>query len=185
MNVVLVGFRGAGKSSVGKTLADRLGREFIDCDAHIETRTGKTVREIFEKDGETRFRAIESEAIAELAKLDGKVIATGGGAALKYKNVQALKRNGTIVFLEVAADTAFGRLNADASTAARRPPLTDQDPYTEVRRQIEFRTPYYRSAADVTVGTDGKRVEDVVGEVLVHLRERGFEERQDQDGALA
>jgi len=185
MNVILTGFRCSGKSSVGKTLAARLGREFIDSDEFIERQTGLPIREIFERHGESHFRVIESQAIAELAKLDGKVIATGGGAVLKHKNMQALKRNGVVVHLGVSADAAFERMREDPSTAARRPPLTGQDPYLEIREQIEFRKSYYQASADVTVATDGKKVEDVVGEILAHLKERGFEERQDMDAAPA
>jgi len=98
MNVVLVGFRGSGKSTIGKLLSERTGREFIDCDDFIEKRTNLTIREIFERHGESHFRTLESEAIAELAKLDGKIVATGGGAVLKYQNMQVFKRAGGLVF---------------------------------------------------------------------------------------
>jgi shikimate kinase len=185
MNVVLIGFRCAGKSSVGKSLADKLAREFVDCDEYIERKTQLSIREIFEKWGESHFRSLESEAIAELAKLDGKIIATGGGAVLKHKNIQVLKRHGTIFYLEVTPEASFERMQADASTRERRPSLTDKDPLTEIREQIEFRQPYYREGADFTVLTDGKKVEDVVTEILARLKRRGHEERQDMDEAPA
>ncbi len=187
MNVVLTGFRGSGKTTVGKALAERLGREFIDCDEYIEKQTGLTIREIFERHGESRFRTIESEAIVELARLDGKVIATGGGAVLKYQNIQILKRQGrgVVFFLEVGAETAFGRIQADPATRARRPPLTEKDPLTEVRGQIEFRRPYYMKGADHTVAVDGRKAEEVVEAILAHLKERRVEERDDLDEATA
>ncbi|MFN3484252.1 MAG: shikimate kinase [Planctomycetota bacterium] len=190
MNVVLIGFRGSGKTTVGKALAARLGREFIDCDEYIERKTQLSIREIFERWGESHFRNLESEAIAELAKLDGKVIATGGGAVLRYKNIQILKRNGKIFHLEVSPETAFRRIEADGSTRQRRPALTDKDPFTEIREQIELRRPYYHQGADVTVATDDRPVEEIVREILRHLGaplpgERPDEESQGMDEATA
>jgi shikimate kinase len=174
MNVVLIGFRGSGKSTVGRALAERLGREFIDCDDVLEKRAGISIREIFEKMGESHFRTLESQIIGEVSALDGKVVATGGGAALKYQNMQVFKRNGgRIFFLEVGPETAFRRIQADASSRTRRPALTDQDPMTEVKEQIEFRRPYYVNGADVVVAADGKSVEDLVKEIL---RDLGIDE---------
>lgn len=185
MNVILTGFRCSGKTSVGRELAARLGREFIDCDAFIERQTGLSIREIFERHGESHFRVIESQALAELAKLDGKVIATGGGAVLKHKNMQALKRNGIVFHLEVAAETAFRRMQAASAGPERRPPAEGRDPFAEIQEQVEFRKPYYAESADLAIATDGKRLEDVVAEILAHLKDRGFPERSDMDAAPA
>lgn len=187
MNVVLIGFRGSGKSTVGKALSDRLGQEFIDCDAWIEKRTGLTIKEIFERHGESHFRTLESQAIGELSAMDGKVIATGGGAALKYQNMQVFKRNGgKIFFLEVGPETAFRRIQEDATSRSRRPALTEKDPLTEVKEQIELRRPYYLKGADVTISTDGIKIDDIVVEILKHIRETGPDdrpERRDHDPA--
>jgi shikimate kinase len=187
MNVVLIGFRGSGKSTVGKALSDRLGREFIDCDAWIEKRTGLTIKEIFERHGESHFRTLESQAIGELSAMDGKVIATGGGAALKYQNMQVFKRNGgKIFFLEVGPETAFRRIQEDATTRSRRPALTEKDPFTEVKEQIELRKPYYEKGADVTIATDGVAIEEIVLAILKHIQEAGPDdrgERRDHDPA--
>jgi shikimate kinase len=181
MNVVLIGFRGSGKSTVGKALAERLGREFIDCDAWIEKHTELSIREIFEKHGESHFRTLESKAISELSAMDGKVIATGGGAALKYQNMQVFKRNGgKIFFLEVGAETAFARIQGDESTRSRRPALTEKDPFTEVKEQIEIRRPYYLKGADVTVETDARPIDDVVKEILIHVQEKGPDDRPER-----
>ncbi len=185
MNVILIGFRCSGKTSVGTALAARLGREFVDCDDYIERRTGLPVKEIFERHGESRFRVIESRAIAELSKLDGKVIATGGGAVLKHKNIQALKRNGIVFHLEVSAGTAYSRMEGNPPGSARRPPPAGMDPFAEVCRQLDVRMPYYLGGADVTIRAEGKRVEEVVNEIMAHLKERGFGERQDMDASPA
>ena len=178
MNVILIGFRGSGKTTVGKALAERLGLEFIDCDARIEQQAGVTIREIFEKHGETHFRTLESQALADLAKLDGRVIATGGGAPLKYQNMQVFKRQDSrIFFLEVGPETAFARIQADGTSRERRPALTEKDPLTEVKEQIEFRRPYYLKGADQTVTTEGRSAEEVVKEILLHLGTTGTDPR--------
>ena len=187
MNVILIGFRGSGKSTIGKALSDRLKWEFIDCDAWIEKHTELTIKEIFEKHGESHFRTLESQAIGEISAMDGKVIATGGGAALKYQNMQVFKRNGgKIFFLEVGAETAFNRIQGDEANRSRRPALTEKDPFTEVKEQIELRRPYYLKGADVTIPTDGKTLEETVLEILKHIQEEGTDdrpERRDHDPA--
>jgi len=181
MNVVLIGFRGSGKTTIGKAVAERLGREFIDCDDWIERHTELTIKEIFEKHGESHFRTLESQAIGELSAMDGKVIATGGGAALKYQNMQVFKRNGgRIFFLEVGAETAFARIQGDETSRLRRPALTDKDPYTEVKEQIELRRPYYLKGADVTIATDGRSIDDVVKDILQHVQEEGPDDRPER-----
>lgn len=179
MNVVLIGFRGSGKSTVGRLLGERLRRDFIDCDDFIEKRTQLTIREIFERHGESHFRALESEAIAELSKLDGKIVATGGGAVLKYQNMQVFKRaGGRVFFLQVSPETAYERIQADPATRSRRPALSDKDPFTEIREQITLRAPYYLQAADVVVPADARSVADVVEDIVRHLAGGGHEERE-------
>lgn len=179
MNVVLIGFRGSGKSTVGQLLGERLKREFIDCDDFIEKRTHLTIREIFERHGESHFRTLESEAIAELAKLDGKIVATGGGAVLKYQNMQVFKRaGGLVIFLRISPQTAYERIQGDPASRSRRPALTDKDPFTEIHEQIELRSPYYLQAADLVVPADGRSAAEVVEEIVRHLAGGGHEERE-------
>ena len=186
MNVVLIGYRGAGKTTVGRALAERLSCEFIDCDEYIERRTQLSIREIFERFGESHFRSLENQAIAELAKLEGKVIATGGGAVLRYKNMQVLKRHGGKVFwLDVGVETAVERIQADGTTRERRPALTGKDPATEVREQLEFRRPYYVKGAHFAVKADGRGVEEIVKEIVQHLDDQVPPEPDDKDEALA
>jgi shikimate kinase len=180
MNVVLIGFRGSGKSTVGRELAARMKAEFIDCDELIEKRTGVSIAELFEKQGESHFRTLESQLIIELAALDGKVIATGGGAVLKYQNMQCFKRAGAkVYFLDVGAQTAFRRIQGDAENRSRRPALTPKDPFTEVREQIELRRSYYLNGADATVPVDERPVEGIVKEILGHL---GIKEEEPPPG---
>lgn len=173
MNIILVGFRCAGKTTAGKLLAERLARDFIDTDDHIERETQMTIRQIFDTRGESYFRLLESNTLSELAKLDGKVIATGGGAVLKYKNMCHLRRNGVVIFLDVDPDVAHERILKDKAARNKRPPLTAKDLHTEIREQIVFRKPYYLKTADFEVDTSKKPVEKVVEEITILLKKRG------------
>jgi shikimate kinase len=168
MNVVLVGYRGSGKSTVAQRLGEKLGRPNHDSDAYIEQKTNLSIAEIFAKCGESYFRDLESQALETLMKLDGIVLATGGGAVLRYKNIQVLQRNGLVVYLRVTPEEAFKRLVKDPKSARTRPPLTDQDLLTEIRETIRLRAHYYEQAAHATVDVDGRDVEAVLRQI-VHL----------------
>lgn len=174
MNIVLIGFRCAGKTTVGKILADKLSMPFIDCDAYIERREEMSIKDIFDQSGESHFRLIESDALANIAKMDGKVIATGGGVVLRYKNIRNLKRNGLIIFLEVDSKTATERIKLDPTTKKRRPKFTQLDLDTEIREQMELRKDYYRQAADIIVRTTDRETGAIAEEILMELRNRGI-----------
>ena len=166
MNIVLIGFRGTGKSTVGRLLAKRLERDFIDSDKHIESSTGKTIKSIFEDDGEEGFRKIEADVIAELSKEDNKVISAGGGAVLKDDNVRNLKDNGFLVLLEATPEIIHSRIAQDKKTTQQRPSLTDKKPLDEIKHLIEQRKPVYKNAADHTINTSYASCEDVVYEII-------------------
>lgn len=173
MNIVLIGFRCTGKTSVGKALGERLRREFVDSDLYLERKTGMNITQIFQSKGESSFRQIESETLNELSKLDGKVIAAGGGAVLWYKNIRNLKRNGLLFLLECDCDTIWQRFQADPRTPTQRPPLTRLDDVRrEIQEQFEIRAPYYQKAADHVVDTSTLGVDDVVRQILRHLEDR-------------
>ncbi|OGL45366.1 MAG: hypothetical protein A2W05_11645 [Candidatus Schekmanbacteria bacterium RBG_16_38_10] len=172
MNIVLIGFRCSGKTTIGKMLSDRLSMGFIDADERIEKKCDMTIREIFQTKGESHFRLLESDILGDLEKLDGKIIATGGGAVLKYKNMQGLKRNGVIILLDVEPDVAYERIKRDKATRKNRPPLTDKNLLTEINEQIELRRPYYRNVADFVVKTSEKPVEDIVSDIIKILKNK-------------
>ena len=166
MNIVLIGFRGTGKSTVGRLLAKRLERDFIDSDKQIEISTEKTIKSIFEEDGEEGFRKIEAGTIAELSKADNKVISAGGGAVLKGDNVRNLKDNGFLVLLEATPEIIHNRIEQDEKTTQQRPSLTDKKPLDEIKHLIEQREHAYKSAADFTINTSYVSCEDVVNEII-------------------
>jgi shikimate kinase len=174
MNIVLIGFRGVGKTTIGKMLARHLGMEFIDADESIERRYGCTVTDIFQKGTESLFRLLESDVINELSKLDTRVIAAGGGAVLKYKNIHNLKRHGFMVLLEADADTIYRRITKDDKTSIRRPRLTGNDLYSEIKELTELRAHYYHSAADCIIDTSNKSAHNIIDEIMHILKQQGY-----------
>ncbi|MFH0887652.1 MAG: shikimate kinase [Planctomycetota bacterium] len=174
MNIVLIGFRGTGKTNVGRLLAKRLKWNFIDADEFIERRYGFMIAELFEKQGESSFRLLESDIINELGKLDSHVIAAGGGAVLKYKNVKNLKRNGIVFLLEADCDTVYQRIIKDDKTGKTRPRLTAENLYDEIKSLMEFRKPYYKQACDHIINTSNATLDDVVNEICEILRSKAI-----------
>ena len=150
-NIVLCGFMGCGKSTIGKLLAAQTDREFIDMDTFIEQQEQRSITTIFEQNGEAEFRRLEHAACVTLGTRDGLVIATGGGAVLREDNVAALTQNGTIVFLDVSEDTVLTRLQHDTS----RPLLQRADKAEAVHALLTQRHPLYTRAASLTVDANG------------------------------
>ncbi len=162
-HLVLVGLMGVGKSTVARTLAERLGRGLVDTDSAIEARTGRTVREIFTADGESAFRDLETATLVEaLEDLEPVVIAAGGGAVLREENRVALQRSGARV-VWLCADP--GGLVDRVRSGGHRPAL-DGDPAGTLRRMHETRETLYREVADLIVSVDGRSVGDVVEAIL-------------------
>ncbi len=163
-SIVLCGFMGSGKSTVGKLLAEKLGRTFTDMDTYIESKANMTVSEIFSRFGEETFRKMETEAAEDLAEKPGQVIAAGGGTLLNPQNVSIFKRNSLVVLLDAPLSVIRERLKADTS----RPLLNRPDRDKAMQKLYESRMPLYRSAADVTVfaGNPPLRVvEDLLKEI--------------------
>ncbi|MBI9082157.1 MAG: shikimate kinase [Desulfobacterales bacterium] len=169
-NLYLIGFRCTGKTSVGKTLAQILGRPFTDADRALEEHACATVARIVARDGWSVFRKMEKEVLARLAGMDGQIVATGGGVVIDLQNRAVLKQSGTTVWLRASAETILSRMGADAQTGSLRPALTDKGLEEEVRDTLARRKPLYAEAADLTVDTDGKTIETVCNLVLAELR---------------
>jgi shikimate kinase len=165
-NVVLIGFMGAGKSTVGRLLARRLGRCFVETDDMITAKEGCSIPEIFTRHGEARFRALEEEALALLRLKGGDVIATGGGLPCHPGRSEALRAVGTVVWLTGEFDALYER----ARRQGERPMLAGRS-REEILALYRSRLPFY-AQADLTVSTDGRGADQVAAEVLAALRTR-------------
>jgi shikimate kinase len=167
-NIYLVGPMGAGKTAVGRQLADKLGLEFHDSDQEIEQRTGVDIPYIFEKEGEQGFRERERDVIADLTSLEGIVLATGGGAVLDSRNRARLRETGTIVYLDTSVEQQLRRTNRSTT----RPLLMTGNRRAVLKKLREDREPLYRELADIEVDTSGKRVSLVVAIIYRELLDR-------------
>ena len=165
-NIVLIGFMGTGKTAVGRCLASRLGRSFVDTDAMIEARAGRTIARIFAEDGEAAFRALEAAAVEEAGASRGAVIATGGGVPLRAENMRRLRGRGVIVALTAAPQAILARVGASGDR-----PLLGADPEAAVRRLLAKRGAAYRDA-DLVVDTSDAAAEEVADVVLTFMADR-------------
>ena len=169
MNIVLIGYRGTGKSTVGKVLAAKLGRELISTDREIVKRAGRSIPEIVAEHGWEHFRDLESDVCRDLGGRDNLVIDTGGGAILRPQNVAVFKQHGTLFWLTATVETIVSRIGHDS----QRPSLTGTKTFVEeIHEVLEERTPKYQAAADHVIPTDGRSIKELVGS-LCSLLESG------------
>jgi shikimate kinase len=168
-HVALVGLPGSGKSTIGRQLARRLGRPFIDTDQLIEQRVGLSIREFFEREGEESFRDLEQSVIDELTLGEPCVLSTGGGAVLRPANRQHLKQRTQAVYLHSAPEEVFRRLRHDRN----RPLLQVPDPLARLRELYALRDPLYRESARFVVETGRPSVAALVNMVVMQLELAG------------
>lgn len=167
MNLVLIGYRGTGKSSVGKILARRLGRELVSTDAEIVRRADRPIPDIVAQDGWDRFRDLESEVCRDLSGKDNLIIDTGGGAILRPQNVASLKAGGILFWLTAEVSTIASRIGGDT----QRPSLTGVKSFTEeIEDVLREREPKYAAAADHVIPTDGRGLTEVVDDILARFQ---------------
>ncbi len=162
-SVALIGFMGTGKTTVGKRLARRLGFRFVDSDSEIERRTGVSVREIFQEQGEATFRSLESDAIAALAAQSDQVISTGGGTVLWPANADLLRTNCLVVWLTASPSVILKRVG----NAETRPLLANAlDPSAHIRQLMEARARLYEATAHLRVDTTDRKPDAIVEEIV-------------------
>ncbi|MCL6505363.1 MAG: shikimate kinase [Pirellulales bacterium] len=165
MVLSLIGYRGSGKSTVARLLASAWDWPWQDADAAIEALAGQSIAMIFAEHGEAAFRELETRVLRELVRQDRLVLAAGGGAVLRPENRELLRAAGKVAWLRADAATLLARLEADAASTLRRPPLTDLAPAEEIAILLSQREPLYRQCADVVVETAGKPAERVAAEL--------------------
>ena len=164
-SLFLTGPMGAGKSTIGRQLAKQLKRPFHDSDHEIENRTGVDIPLIFELEGEAGFRKREAVVIDDLTQLPGIILATGGGAILDPQNRRHLADRGTVIYLHASVDQQLKRTGRDRN----RPLLQTGDPRGALEALLAKREPLYREIADLEIDTDGRRVQEVVRQILDYL----------------
>ncbi len=167
-NIALIGFMGVGKSTVGKLLAARLGKKFIEVDTEIEQQSGKSIPQIFQEKGEIGFRELEIETIKEISRQEKQVIACGGGAVLNKINIDRLKQDAVIIWLTASPDSILKRthLNSD-----ERPVLKGINDIQSLESLMQFRLPYYERSADMKIETTKLDLSTVVEQIIVQLKD--------------
>ncbi len=170
-SVALIGFMAAGKTAVGRYLAERLDKRLVELDSLIEHRAGKSIAEIFQ-DGEVAFRQLEIETTREVAANGNQVIACGGGIVLNKINIDRLKEEAVVVYLVASAEAILERVSADSTV---RPLLENRDKALTIRELLKLRQPFYERAADIKIDTSGLDIKSTAEEVLARLKEyEGF-----------
>jgi shikimate kinase len=169
MPLTLIGYRATGKTTLARLLAERLGWDWIDADVEIEQRAGKSIARIFAEDGEPAFRDLEARVVAELLKRDRLVLAAGGGAPMRPETRRAMREAGKVVWLTARPETIHARMSGDATTAGRRPSLTDRSALDEIVHLLAKREPIYRETADLEVDTENQTPEELAAEILRRL----------------
>jgi shikimate kinase len=168
MSIILIGYRGSGKTTVGRLLAERLKWPFVDADERIVAAAGQSIKEIFETGGEARFRELESAALQEIVTLKNHVLSLGGGAILAQQNRDSIAGSGhTIVYLHADPAELHRRIHADTATAANRPALTKLGGgIDEIRSVLAAREPIYRQVMTAEIDVTRKSPKDVVEEIV-------------------
>ncbi len=165
-NVILIGFMGCGKTTVGLRLSYRLQRTVIDTDKEIEKEEKRTIAEIFAAEGEAYFRARETDCLRKLKEsANSQIISVGGGLPLREENRALLHELGQVVYLRAEGSTIYDRVKGDTT----RPLLQGGDPLAKIETLLRERDPYYRAAADVVITVDGKSFSEILDEIEEQL----------------
>ncbi len=162
-NIILIGFMGCGKTSVGIRLSYRMKRTMVDTDKWIEKKQKMTITDIFDTYGEDTFRRMETECLKELIQAaDGQIISVGGGLPVREENHRLLRKLGRVIYLKVTPETVYLRLKDDTS----RPLLQVEDPLDQICSLMEKRAPVYEACADVIVEASELSFEEIISQIL-------------------
>ncbi len=175
MHLYLVGYRGSGKSTLGRAIGQRLQWPCIDCDDSIEKSAGKSIREIFAEEGAEGFRDREEAVLKDIASIQNpQVVSLGGGAILRPANRELISKTGICVWLTASPATLWNRILADTSTAERRPPLSNLSGYDEVVELLKQREPLYRAVSQKIVDTETLSAEAIGDDIIQWVRSKGL-----------
>jgi shikimate kinase len=167
MHLYLIGYRGSGKSTIGRRLAERLDRPIVDTDDLVEAESGMTIKDIFATKGEPWFRDLEARIVTAVsASATATIVSLGGGAVLRESSQAILKSTGTCVWLSASAEYLFRRIQSDQATQWRRPNLSQNGGFSEVAEVLSIRTPIYEKLSDITVVVEGKTPDEICDEIV-------------------
>lgn len=167
-SIALIGFMGTGKTAVGKALAEKLGKKFVELDALIGQKAGKTIPGIFKQDGEIAFRELEIEVTKDVARGKNQVIACGGGVVLNKINIDRLRNESIIVYLTASPKVLLKRVS---SGRMERPLLKVSNQALTIQELLAFRKPFYERAADIKIDTSRLDIDSVVEQIINKLKE--------------
>lgn len=173
MHLYLIGYRGSGKSTVGRLVAEKLQRPLVDTDECIEKQAGKSIRDIFALDGESGFRELEQQVVADCAgraKCEPAVVSLGGGAILREANQVTISASGRCVWLRGSPEVLYQRIQADNSTQSRRPNLSAYGGFKEVTEILKSREPIYERLAQKIVDIDSLSPDQIAIEIVDWIR---------------
>lgn len=166
-NIFLIGFMGAGKSTIARTLQRELGFPLVEMDERIVQEQGMSINDIFAQYGEAHFREIESQLVVDLGKQEPSIVSCGGGVVVRPENTQNMKKSGRIVLLKASPETIFERVK----NSTDRPILNGHMNVEYIAELMEKRRALYEEAADITIQTDGKTREQICEEIIGKLRD--------------
>lgn len=170
-SLILIGYRATGKTTIARLLGEHLDIASVDSDLEIERKTGKNIAEIFAEQGESGFRDLEFETIAELLDRNQQndsplVLSTGGGAILRPETRQRLRESGHVVWLTASPETIWQRMQDDSATESTRPNLTNLPPLEEIIALLEFRYPFYQETAHQTIDSEQFNPQTIVQKII-------------------
>ena len=167
-SIALIGFMGTGKTAVGKALAEKLSKDFVEMDSLIEQKAGKTIPEIFQQNGEIAFRELEIEVTKEVAGKKNAVIACGGGVVLNKINIDRLRKECIIAYLTASPRVILKRTSGDES---ERPLLRTPSKALHIQELLRFRKPFYERAADIKIDTSKLDIDSITEQIISKLKE--------------
>jgi len=170
VNLVLIGYRCTGKTTVGEILSEKLGWPLVDTDTLIQERSGQSIDEIVVKGGWSAFRDAETAVLKDVSAGDCQVVSAGGGAILREENCAALKAGGKVVLLRAGAETIWRRMQGDTKTEAQRPDLTDAGGIEEIEGLLAERKSVYESTADFAISSETYEPDEVACRILAWLK---------------
>ena len=169
--VILIGFRGAGKTTVGKLLAERLNLPFLDLDDEVQRRVDLSIKEMVERYGWSYFREMERKVLEDLIEKEGCVVALGGGSVLHEDLMEKLRNRAFIIYLKISSVSAVEKITKDSKSEQTRPSLSNLSLFEEVERVLRERSPLYKKYADIIIESDGKDLNTLLKEILKHLED--------------